>query len=72
MADTGEKRQRVGWANAKEAETVRASKRMVSEERSTAKASNAAFGGAGKGSRRGAKGSRRRSPIPKAPKRQPR
>ena len=69
MADTGEKRQITGWANAKETETVRASKRMVSEERSTEKASNAAFGGTEKGSRRRAKGSKQRSPGPKAPKR---
>ena len=40
------------------AEKVRASKNMVSEERSTAKASDAAFGGAGKGSRRRTKGSK--------------
>jgi hypothetical protein len=69
MADTGEKRQRIGWANAKEAETVRASKRIVSEERSTEKASNAAFGSIGKGSRRPAKRSRQPSPDPKASKR---
>jgi hypothetical protein len=69
MADTGEKRQITGWANAKETETVRASKRMVSEERSTEKASNAAFGGTGKGSRRRVEGSRQRSPDPKASKR---
>jgi len=57
MADTGENRQIIGRANAKEAETVRASKKMVSEERSTAKASNAAFRVTKKGSRRRAKGS---------------
>ena len=68
MADTGENRQITGRANAKEAETVRASKEMVSEERSTAKASNAAFGGTGKGSQRRAKGSKPRSPGPKGPK----
>ena len=66
MAYTGERRPRIGWANAKEAETVRASKKMVSEERSTAKASNAAFGASEKGSRRRAKGSSQRSPDPKA------
>jgi hypothetical protein len=49
MADTGENRQIVGRANAKEAETVRASKRAISEERSTAKASNAEFHNAGRG-----------------------
>jgi hypothetical protein len=52
MADTGENRQIRGRANAKEAEKVRASKKMVSEQRSTAKASDAAFGGTEKGSRR--------------------
>lgn len=40
MADTGENRQIIRRANAKEAEMVRASKKMVSEERSTANASN--------------------------------
>jgi hypothetical protein len=67
MADTGENRQIIGRANAKEAETVRASIKMVSEERSTANASNAAFGDTEKGSRRGTKGSKKRSPGPKAP-----
>ena len=51
MADTGENRQIVGRANAKEAETVRASKRAVSQERSTEKAGNAAFRSTGRGSR---------------------
>jgi hypothetical protein len=66
MAYTGERRPRIGWANAKEAETVRESKKMVSEEQSTAKASNAAFGAAEKSSRRRAKGSGQKSPDPKA------
>jgi hypothetical protein len=44
MADTGENRQIIGRANAKESETVRASKKIVSEERSTEKAGDAAFG----------------------------
>jgi hypothetical protein len=66
MADTGENRQIIGRANAKEAETVRASKKMVSEERSTARASNAAFGTTAKGSRRLTTGSKQRSPDPKA------
>jgi|ERR1039458_5552012 hypothetical protein len=65
MADTGENRQIIGRANAKEAETVRASRKMVSEERSTARASTAAFGGTDKGSRRRTKGSQRRSLDPR-------
>jgi hypothetical protein len=68
MADTGESRQIIGRSNAKEAETVRASKRVVSEARSTAKASNAAFGATEKGSRRRVKGSGQRSSDPKASK----
>jgi len=52
MADTGENRQIIVRVNAKEAETVRTSKKMVSEERSTAKASDAKFSGTGKASRR--------------------
>jgi hypothetical protein len=60
MADTGEKRPIVGRANAKEAETIRAEKKMISEERSTAKASDAAFGGTGQGSRRHMKKSKER------------
>jgi hypothetical protein len=52
MADTGENRQITGRANAKEEEAVRASKKRVSEERSTVNAMDAAFGGAKKGSRR--------------------
>jgi hypothetical protein len=68
MADTGENRQIIERSNAKEAETVRASKRVVSEARSTAKASNAAFGATEKGSRRRVKGSGQRSSDPKASK----
>src|ERR1035437_3356524 len=68
MADTGENRQIIERSNAKEAETVRASKRGVSEARSTAKASNAAFGATEKGSRRRVKGSGQRSSDPKASK----
>ncbi len=68
MADTGENRQIIGRANAKEAETVRVSKKIISEERSTAKASNAAFGGTGKGSPRRTKKSKQRSPDPKVSK----
>ncbi len=68
MADTGEKRPIIGRANAKEAETVRAEKKMVSDERSTAKASNAAFGGIEQGSRRRTKGSKQRNPDPKVSK----
>jgi len=65
MADTGENRQISGRANAKEAETVRASKRMVSKERSTERETGAAFGirsGRGKGLQRGTKGSKESSP----------
>lgn len=43
MADTGENRQIVGRVNAKEAETVRKSQKVIQKERSTAKATNAAF-----------------------------
>jgi hypothetical protein len=68
MADTGENRPIIGRANAKEAETVRAEKKMVSEERSTAKASNAAFGGTEQGSRRRTKGSKQRNSNPKVSK----
>lgn len=66
MADTGENRQISGRANAKQAETIRTSKEMVSEERSTAEASNAAF--TNKGLRRHTKGSKQRSPDPDVPK----
>jgi hypothetical protein len=58
MADTGENRQITGRANAKEAEAVRAAKKMVSEQRSTERTNNAAFGGTEKGSRRGTKRSK--------------
>jgi hypothetical protein len=68
MADTGENRPIVGRANAKEAETVRAEKKMVSEERSTATASNAAFGSTGQGSRRRTKGSKQRTSDPNVSK----
>jgi len=44
MADTGEDRQIVVRANAKEAETVRKSIKMVAEERSTERAADASFG----------------------------
>ena len=68
MADTGENRQIVGRANAKEAETVRESKRAISEERSSAKASNDAFRSAEKNSRHKRKGKQQRSTDPKASK----
>jgi len=55
MADTGERRQISRRANAKEAEKVQASKKMISEEHSTEKASDAAFERIRKGSRRRAK-----------------
>jgi hypothetical protein len=67
MADTGENRQITGRANAKEAEKVRASKKIVSEERSAAKASDAAFGASGKGSGRPTKGNKQQR-HPKASK----
>lgn len=57
MADTGENRQITGRVNAKAAETIQASKKMDSEERSSEAAGNAAFAAAGKNSRRRAKGS---------------
>jgi hypothetical protein len=68
MADTGEKRPIIGRANAKEAETIRAEKKMVSEERSTAKASNAAFDSTEQGSRRRTKGSKQRNSAPNVSK----
>lgn len=55
MADTGERRPIIGRANAKEAETVRESSAMISEERSTEKASNAAFRAHGKGKKQAVK-----------------
>jgi hypothetical protein len=74
MADTGERRQIIGRANAKELETIRASQKIISEERSTAEARNAAFDDTGKSSRRRTdsqrptKRSRQRSRGPKASK----
>lgn len=68
MADTGENRQIIGRANANETETIRASKKMVSEQRSTAKTSNAAFAATGRGSRRRRKTGKQRSPDPKTSK----
>jgi len=65
MADTGENRQIIGRANAKEAETIRAAKKVVFGARSTTKASNAAFGKTEKDSRQRRKGSQQRSPDPK-------
>ncbi|MGA2373805.1 MAG: hypothetical protein ABSG11_24385 [Candidatus Korobacteraceae bacterium] len=69
MADTGENRQTVGRATAKEAETVRAAKKVVSEERSTAKISNAVFHNSAKGSQRKSKANQQRNSDPKASKR---
>jgi hypothetical protein len=69
MADTGENRQIVGRASAKEAETVRTTKMVVSEERSTAKTSDAAFHNSGKGSQRKSKGNQQPTSDPKASKR---
>jgi hypothetical protein len=51
MADTGENRQISARTNAKEAETVRASQKMISQERTTARAADAAFNGPGEDSR---------------------
>ena len=69
MADTGERRQIVGRANAKEAEKVRASKKMVSEEHATENANHVAFGLAARGSRRrAASGTKPRSPDSKPSK----
>jgi hypothetical protein len=64
MADTGENRQIVGRANAKEAETVRTSKRMVSAERSTEKTGNATFHSERMGSPRKSKTKQQQSPSP--------
>ena len=69
MADTGENRQIIGRANAKEAETVRVSKRFVSEERSKKKIGNAAFRNVGKDSQHKSKGNQQRSADPKSSKR---
>lgn len=68
MADTGENRQIIGRANAKEAETVRASKQLMSEERSSEKAGDVAFGRK-KDSARQAKSSKQKPASPKASKR---
>lgn len=69
MADTGEKRQITRRTNAKEAETVRASKKILSRERSTVKETDAAFdmlAGRAKGLQGRTKGSKQRSGSPKA------
>ncbi len=66
MADAGENRPITRQVNAKDAETVRESKQMVSEERSTEKASDARFGGAKNQSRRRAKTGGPKPPDPKA------
>jgi hypothetical protein len=65
MADTGENRQIVERTNAREAETLRTSRKMVSEERSAEKANGAEFGDR-KGFRERAKVSKRQSSRPKA------
>ena len=69
MADTGENRQIIGRANAKEAETVRVSKRFVTEERSRRKTGNAAFPNVGKDFQHKSKGNQQRSADPKPSKR---
>jgi len=68
MADTGENRQIGARAHAHEAETVREAKKMISEERSTAKTTAAAFGSTEKGSGRYQKKTKQRSSDPKAAK----
>jgi F420-dependent methylenetetrahydromethanopterin dehydrogenase len=68
MADTGERRQIAGRANAREAEMVRASKKMVSEERSVERAKDAVFGNTKKNSRGPAKRSKLGGSDPKASK----
>jgi hypothetical protein len=68
MADTGENRQISARANAHEAETVREAKKMISEERSTAKTTAATFGGTEKGFKRYEKKGKQRSSDPKAAK----
>lgn len=44
MADTGENRQIISRTNAREAETVRMTTKIVSKERSAEKAADASFG----------------------------
>jgi hypothetical protein len=68
MADTGENRQIIGRATAKEAETVRASKQLMSEERATEKAGDIAFGRK-KDSAKQAKSSKQKPTSHKASKR---
>jgi hypothetical protein len=53
MADTGENRQIPSRASAKQAETARASSKMVSQELSSGKTNNTAFGGNKDGSSSG-------------------
>jgi hypothetical protein len=67
MADTGENRQIVGRVNPKEAETLRASKKMISEEQSATKARDAAFDGTQKGSRRPKKSNKAQNSDLKTP-----
>ena len=68
MADTGERRPIVGRANAREAELVRESKKMISEERSTEKANDAVFGSVKKSSRRLTEAVKKGSYARKAPR----
>jgi hypothetical protein len=68
MADTGENRQIGARANAHEAETVREAKKLISQERSTAKTTAATYGGTEKGSGRYQKKTKQRSSDPKAAK----
>ena len=68
MADTGENRQIGPRANAHEAETVREAKKLISQERSTAKTTAATFGSTEKGSGRYRKKTKQRSSDPQAAK----
>lgn len=70
MADTGENRQITSRANAKEVETVRASAKMMSQERSADRANDAAFDGVHRRSPQRAKPAKpaKAGRLPKPPK----
>ncbi len=68
MADTGEKRQIVVRANANEAEKVRESKKLISEERAKEKVSDAVFAGNAKRSGPRSNLSKQRSSPPNTSK----
>ena len=67
MADAGENRPITRQVNAKEAETFRESKLMVSEEKSTEKAGDVVFGDAKREARRRAKAAKHATAAPKPP-----